>query len=145
MTVDLDQLDADLKVDEGYERYPYDDKTEKRIVPGYTVQGTATFGYGFTYITEEESAVVLSMRSKSTADSVLARFPWIADLSEARQRALTDMAYNLGVNGLAGFNTFMSLMQAGSFDAAADDLKTTVWYGQVGSRAVRIETLIRNG
>lgn len=145
MTVDLQKLDADLKIDEGFESYPYDDKTEKRIVKGDTIEGTATFGYGFTFLTEEESAVVLSMRSKKTADAVLARFPWAAGLSEARQRALTDMAYNLGVAGLASFNTFMGMMEADQFEEAADDLKTTKWYQEVGSRAVRIEALIRNG
>jgi hypothetical protein len=43
VTVDLQKLDADLKIDEGFESYPYDDKTEKRIVKGDTIEGTATF------------------------------------------------------------------------------------------------------
>ena len=50
---------------------------------------------------------------------------------------LVDMTYNLGEAGLASFNTFNSLMEAGEWDEAADDLSGTLWCSQVGSRCSR--------
>lgn len=143
--IDFDQLNADLKGDEGFRSYPYDDKTTQRLVKGSVVQGTVTFGHGLTFLTEEESAEILDMRAKKIAAQLVARLPWFNSLSEGRQRALTDMAYNLGVDGLLSFNTFISLMQSGQYPAAAADLKTTLWAGQVHDRATRIEALIVHG
>ena len=40
---------------------------------------------------------------------------------------LVDMDYNLGTSGLATFTTFKSYIDAQNWDAAADDLYTTLW------------------
>ena len=53
------------------------------------------------------------------------------------------MTYNLGEAGLASFNTFNSLMEAGEWDQAADDLSGTLWCSQVGSRCTRDQNQIR--
>ena len=50
------------------------------------------------------------------------------------QNVMTDMDYNLGDNGLASFNTFISLINQKQWAKAADDGKGTAWCGQVGSR-----------
>lgn len=143
--VDVDQLAANIEIEEGFVSYPYDDKTEKRVEKGYTVVGTVTFGHGLTFLTEEESDAVVRMRGARIAAELLARLPWIASLSEPRRRALVDMAYNLGIAGLEEFTTFLGMMQSGHFDNAADDLKVTPWASEVGSRAKRIEAEIRAG
>ena len=56
---------------------------------------------------------------------------------------LVDMTYNLGEAGLASFGTFNSLMEAGEWDQAADDLSGTLWCSQVGSRCTRDQNQIR--
>jgi lysozyme len=58
---------------------------------------------------------------------------------------LTNMAFNLGVHGLMGFNQFLSFVQAGNYSAAASDLETTAWWDQVGTRGPKIQALILQG
>jgi lysozyme len=47
-------------------------------------------------------------------------FPWTADLDEPRKATLINMAFQLGVEGLAKFVRAMGFMRAGAWNAAAD-------------------------
>lgn len=146
---DLSLLIFDLETDEGFRGRPYDDATGQNIGPGSKVVGHITVGYGFALdvspLTQSEALTILSGRATDAFNTLLIAAPWISDLSEPRQRAMTNMAYNLGVAGLLKFNTFMRLMQEGAFAQAANDLAGTTWASQVGTRAQRIQTLIQNG
>ncbi len=85
-----------------------------------------------------------------TLNRIATRLPWLGQQPMAIQLALTDMGFNLGVGqagppatGLMGFHTFLGLIQAHNYAAAADDLMGTLWAKQVGNRALRIEAQIR--
>ena len=149
---DLAKLVADLQPEEGFKKVGgrpvlYDDATGAAIVPGYRLVGHPTAGYGFALdvspLTEAESLPILVSRAAAIDAKLQADLPWIKSLDEPRQRALSDMAYNLGAHELESFSTFLGLVEAGKFSEAADDLATTAWYKEVGSRAVRIEGVIR--
>lgn len=151
---DLAKLIADLQPEEGFKLVNgqpclYDDATGAAIVPGYRLVGHPTAGYGFALdvspLTQAESLPILASRAAAADAKIQADLPWIKNLSEPRQRALADMTYNLGAAGLESFGTFLGLLKAGDFAAAADDLKGTTWYRQVGNRGVRIAAVIRNG
>ena len=145
---DLTFLVNDLKRDEGFKPL-YDDATGQPIIPGYTLVGHPTAGFGFALdvapLTIAESLPVLTSRAASVDYSLQTALPWARTLSEPRQRALTNMAYNLGVSGLLKFVTFLEYMKAYEFDKAADDLEGTLWFKQVGSRGVRLSDMIRKG
>lgn len=142
----LDDLTNSQTGEEGFRRVVYDDKQPSvPLKPGIVIKGTLTIGHGLTWLTEDESRSIIAGRLPGLEDSLESAFPWYANLSEPRQRALADMAYNLGLAGLQSFTTFLLLIQEGKFDEAADDLATTKWAGQVGSRAVKIAALIRTG
>ena len=70
---------------------------------------------------------------------------WWAAMDEVRQRAYLNLCFNMGWGTLATFNTFNGLMEAAHYSAAAADLATTKWYGQVGSRGPRIVQMIATG
>ena len=53
------------------------------------------------------------------------------------KEVLVDMTFNLGEAGLSTFNTFNSYIKSEQWDAAANDLYTTLWCSQVGSRCTR--------
>jgi lysozyme len=72
-------------------------------------------------------------------------FPWFDTLNEARQAVLICMAFQLGVKGLLGFTTFLSLVSQHRFFDAANDLKGTLWYRQVPERAERLRTQMAVG
>ena len=149
---DINLLVQDLQGDEGFKLVGgkpclYDDKTGKPIVPGYKLVGHPTAGYGFALdvspLTQDESLPILTSRATAMDAQLQTDLPWIKKLPEPLQRALADMAYNLGDHGLEEFTAFLGFMEAGQYGPAADNLKQTPWYGEVGSRGVRIVAVIR--
>lgn len=47
------------------------------------------------------------------------RFPWVRELDPPRRATLINMAFQLGVRGLAGFRRAMGYMERGEYTAAA--------------------------
>lgn len=127
----LDQLERD----EGCQLRSYKDSV-----------GVWTIGYGHTEAglgpgvvwTQKQADAQLVVDATALCGSLDIHLPWVSILSPARRDALHNMAFNLGVHGLLGFNTFLSYMQKGDFPMAALDLKGTKWAGQVKDRAVRL-------
>ena len=71
--------------------------------------------------------------------------PWIADLSEARQHVLMDMAFNLGVAGLMTFEKTLRLVANGKFAAASVEMMKSRWSDKVGQRAVTLSEMMAAG
>tara|TARA_R100000808_G_scaffold251_2_gene1492 strand:+ start:659 stop:1072 length:414 start_codon:yes stop_codon:yes gene_type:complete len=71
--------------------------------------------------------------------------PWIADLSEARQHVLMDMAFNLGVTGLMNFKKTLRLVADGDYKAASLEMLKSRWANQVGRRAVTLSEMMASG
>jgi GH24 family phage-related lysozyme (muramidase) len=72
-------------------------------------------------------------------------FPKFADLSDARQRALADMMFNLGPARFGQFKKMIAHVKAGEFDKAADEMKASRWYAQVKGRGKTLEAMMRTG
>jgi len=145
--MDLDKLITELQVDEGWRPFLYDDANGNKVTPGYRLEGHPTIGWGFAFdvspLTMSEAIPILENRASQKWVEVQELLPWAAVLPEDIQRALSNMAYNMGTETLATFTTFLSLLQAGKYSEAADDLKTTLWAKQTGNRALRIIALIK--
>lgn len=149
VTMNRAQLLADLMRDEGFRSVVYDDATGKPLSKGDTIIGQPTIACGWNVAqrpcTQDLAQYILGYFADiSWADLCKAR-PWILNLPEPCQRALANMADNLGVSGLLKFDTFLDLMQHGNYVAAAEDLAGTLWAKQVGARAFRLQVLIRQG
>ena len=147
--MDQDKLISDLQRDEGWKSYLYDDANGKPVVPGYTLIGHPTICWGFALdvspFTMTEAMPILERRAAQKWTELQASLPWVGVLPENIQRAITNMAYQMGNGGLLKFNTFLSLLQAGKYNEAADDLESTAWYRQSGERGPRIQALIKEG
>lgn len=143
-----DQLVSDLVVEEGYRGLLYDDLTGKPLTTGDTIRGNPTIGVGWNVagkpISLERSKIITGWFVDDAWQQLQTTLPWVVSLPDGVQTALTDMAYNLGVSGLLKFTTFLAMLKSGNFQTAADDLKLTLWAKQIGSRAVKIESQIRN-
>lgn len=70
---------------------------------------------------------------------------WWREMSEGRQRALANMAFNLGVPKLKTFKATLAALQSNQFEAAAAHAMDSLWAEQVGQRANRIAALFRFG
>lgn len=145
-----DKLIADLESAEGFRPYVYDDATGVPITSGYTLKGNATLGIGWCPATNPllhaQALVILGWHIDDKWETLQRAAPWVDSQSEPVQRALCNMAFNLGVTGLLKFTTFISLIEQGKYNEAADDLDTTVWAKQVQKpRVDYIKGLIRQG
>ena len=65
--------------------------------------------------------------------------------AEPRQRALANMAFNLGRSGLAGFKKMIAAINANDWPEAARQCLDSRYATQVGSRAKRIADALRFG
>jgi len=127
----------DLKRHEGFRSKPYMDTT-----------GHLTIGYGINLdagITEEEAEWLLVHRVEKIRVTLCKRLPFFSGLSEARQGVLINMAFNLGIDGLEKFNKTLGYIDKGNYSAAADQMKKSLWFRQVGRRAVELSEIMRAG
>ena len=70
---------------------------------------------------------------------------WWRDLDEVRQRALADLAFNMGLPRLHGFVKMLDALQRRDYHAAADELLDYKYAKQVGERSNRVAEMIRTG
>jgi len=127
----MDKVVESIVDDEGFRLKPYQD--------GLKVW---TFGHGLTWISREESEVVVRMRLDDIRKQINER---IKNLSPARQLVLINMAYNLGVEGLYEFKDMWAAIEAGNFDLAAAEMLDSLWAEQVGDRDLDLAKTMREG
>jgi lysozyme len=78
-------------------------------------------------------------------DALERNAPWWKWLNDARQNVLLNMVFNMGWPRLSGFKQMLAALQAGRYDMAANEMKDSAWYNQVGDRARRLEKIMREG
>jgi len=127
-----------LRRDEGLQLFPYLDTV-----------GKTTIGIGRNLtdkgITAEEAEMLLGNDVEAIQNALGAKLPWFRGLSDARQGALINIGFNVGVVGLLGFTKTLDFMSQSNWDAAADEILNSKWASQVGDRAKRISNQIRTG
>jgi lysozyme len=147
MTRDL--LIAELTRDEGLKLFVYDDASGKPLTRLSTVVGHPTIGIGRALdvhgISEAEARYLLSNDVDTVAAALTKAYPWFGSLDDVRQRVLANMAFNLGSGGLANFHATLENVGQKRFEVAARSMETSLWYRQVGPRAVRLAGMMRTG
>lgn len=66
-------------------------------------------------------------------------------LSDTRKKVLINMCFNLGTGGLSDFRRMNAAIKESEFQVAANEMRSSLWYSQVGTRAKELETLMRRG
>jgi len=146
--MNLNLLLTHLKEEEGFKPYLYDDSNGKLIQKGSTLVGNPTIGYGWCLSTnplpDDLAETILQYFATSKYNELVRRLPWITDQPDNVQVALADMAFQLGVNGLFKFNTFLSMVKQGNYEGACDDLDSTLWAKQTPNRVKAIKQCLLN-
>jgi lysozyme len=136
------QLKADLRVAEGIRNVVYDDQTGHPIGPGSHVMGHPSIGVGRRCDLPFSVPVIELLLEESIDQAIAAldrELPWWTDCTESQQRALVELVFNLGMQGLLGFPHFLLRLRTGQLHAAACELATAKWATDVGpTRAHRI-------
>jgi len=113
-----------------------------RSKPYLDTVGVPTFGYGFTYITKAEADMILNGRVAELYRSCATRWEWFEDLCDIRKLIIMDMAYNLGIEGLANLKHILAPIEGGRWADASAEMLSSRWATQVGSRARELAGMI---
>lgn len=139
--IDRPKLVSDLKRDEGVVAHGY-----------YDSLGYLTIGVGRLIdrrkggrLYPDEIDHLLNNDIDRKLLELRANLPWVSELDEVRQRALANMAFQLGVAGLLGFVTTLRLIKEKKFNEAAVQMLKSAWAGQTPERAKRMAKMIDLG
>lgn len=108
--------------------------------------GVETVGIGHNLhkpLTREAILHILRDDIADATNDCLHAFPWFPELSQARQWAMIDLCFNLGLKRLLGFPKFLNAMSLGDYERAASELQDSLWFKQVKSRGPEIVGMIR--
>tara|TARA_Y100000004_G_C8947490_1_gene426954 strand:- start:173 stop:604 length:432 start_codon:yes stop_codon:yes gene_type:complete len=134
--MDREQLFDDLVRDEGLKLEIYK-----------CTAGKLTIGVGRNIedrgITTSEARLLLANDVDIISDELTNNFPWWVSMPEPAQRALANMAFNLGVPRLCQFKNMLSALKKGDYNVAAKEALDSNWAKQVGDRANRIAKVFR--
>ena len=136
-----DDLARQLRRDEGVVEHAYIDS-----------EGWTTIGVGRLIdkrkggrLRDDEIEFLLQNDITEKTEELLRRLPWVADLDEARQGGLINMAFTLGVSGLLGFRKTLALIEAGDYTKASVEMLDSKWARQGKGRATRLSEQMRTG
>lgn len=144
--VNLNALKCQLSIHEGYKNVVYLCSANKPTAGiGHLLRAPneiQQYPLG-TFVSDQqiqmwyEQDVVSSIKG---AQRVIGVDTW-ANLSDIRKRATIDLVYNLGEAGFAKFKNTVSSIKEQNWTAVGDNLRDTIWYTQVGRRALNIITM----
>jgi lysozyme len=136
--VQINQIISDLERDEGVRLKPYLDTV-----------GKTTIGVGRNLtdngITAAEARMLLQNDLSRISDELDRVVPWWREMSDSRQNALVNMAFNLGMPRLLTFKKMMLALENGNFETAWAEAMGSKWAAQVGKRANRIADCFMKG
>lgn len=145
----IETVTKQIAIDEDVRLKPYDDATGKDLKAGDTIIGKITIGIGRNLsdvgISEYEAMVLNTGDLRRTIRDLDNAFPWWRTMTDARQDALMNICFNIGLTRLRGFTKALTFLQAGRWDAAAAEFLDSKWAAQTGQRAQRIAKQIREG
>lgn len=137
----INDLKKELLRDEGFVAHAYQDHL-----------GYWTIGIGRLIdqrrrggLSRDEAEYLLVNDIEKIIATLKQKLPWFDNISDRRKRALVNMAFNLGVNGLLNFKKMLAAMADNDFDKAALEAADSRWYSQVTARAERVIEMIREG
>lgn len=136
--MDRQKLEKQLAIDEGRRPLIYLDSV-----------GKWTGGVGRNLVdrpfSDDEIDLMLKNDIAIVEKELDKRLPWWRQMTPARQSALANMCFNLGINRLLGFEKTLTHMRAGEYHDAAREMLASKWARQVGNRAIRLSALMRKG
>lgn len=128
---------TDLKRDEGFRDKVYSCSA-----------GKLTVGYGHNLESAEmpeHIAEALLFHDMKESAKLCANWEWFSELSDNRKRAIVNLVFNIGFNGVCKFKKMIAAIEQKNFGLAANEMIDSRWYSQVGDRAKRVVELMRAG
>ena len=146
--MNLTLLYAELRRDEAVRDRPYLDtsKPPKLTVGVGHNLSASPLPVGWTYpLSPTQITQLLVGDVADTLHQLDVNLPWWRNLDEVRQRVIANMCFNLGIAKLLGFKNALAATERGAYPTAAAEMQDSLWYGQVGARAVRLCKAMHTG
>lgn len=117
------------------------------LKPYHDTVDKLTVGYGRNLedrgLTMAEAELLLANDVIEAHEELHTQLAFYKELSEIRQAVLMDLYHNMGLSGLLGFRNMLENLRNSQWDEAAEDLKDSRYWDQVGARAKRNYLMIR--
>ena len=136
------ELTRQLRGDEGVKSTVYTDSL-----------GYATIGVGRLVdprktsvgLRQNEIDFMLNNDIDDRINALMKALPWFQNLDSARQGALLNMSFQLGVEGLLAFKNTLALVEKGDYQGAAAAMLDSKWAQQTFNRAKRLADQMKTG
>lgn len=109
-----------------------------------------TVGVGFTHgvtpdsrMTRQQAMRKLDQKVGVFAGELQRLIPDITDHPFVIQTVFLNLIFNMGLERLAKFRNTLALLRQRNYEAVADNLEKSLWYRQVGTRAVELVERVR--
>ena len=79
-----------------------------------------------------------------SAEIIIKASTW-SNLNDTRRAVIISMIFNLGIGGFMKFMRVNDALDAGDWPEAAEEMKDSTWYRQVGSRGKELSRMMRSG
>ena len=154
--MDLEQLKLDLIRDEGIEKYAYKDtKDIETIGVGInlnrkdSIEILKNLGYnieelkkGNQTLSKATMSYMLELNASTAEKEVRSTIKNYDELPENKQRALTNMMFNLGKTRFKKFKNMINAINNKDYEKASKEMLNSKWAKEdVPNRATRINTL----
>lgn len=139
-----------LTREEAYRAFIYDDRTGSPVVPGYTLIGHPTLGYGHACdvhpIGFPTAMALLRDDYGPIPQRLTDALEWFSGISVERQAVFVCLAFQIGVAGFLKFTETAHAASVGDWSGCATAMLDSQW-AKVDSpaRAARMAAIIRTG
>lgn len=140
----MKELVEAVKGSEGFAKEPYVDilvaknpqqydipKEHLKIIEQHIEKLKLTFGYGFTFITQDEASAVLEIRVKSIIKELESREPFLNKLPLAKQEIIAEMCFQMGVSGVLKFKKMWEALKRFDYETASVQMLDSSWAKQM--------------
>lgn len=135
--MDLEAFRKHLKWAEGVKQFPYRCSANKLTIGvGRNLEDNG--------ISMEEIDFLLDNDIAATVRDC-ERLDYWRDLDPARRVVIADMVFNLGFSRFTLFKKFNAAMAIKDYTLAANEMKDSRWYKQVGRRAEKLREVMLSG
>jgi lysozyme len=96
-------------------------------------------------ITVEESRYLLRNDTRKRLALLAEHFPWFTGIDSVRQQVILCMAFQLGVEGIAGFKRMVAALRIRDYNTASLEMLDSDWHTDTPRRCERMAKIMRTG
>ncbi len=137
-----ENLAKQLTIDEGVEPQIYKDSLGLWTIGIGRLVDPSVPGSG---LRPDEIQYLFNNDLEDRIEKLAKEIPWFLELDEARQGALLNMSFQMGVTGFLKFKKTLALVREGRYTEAATAMLQSKWAKQTPKRAARLAKQILTG